>query len=325
LENLTVTAQQEEPTGSEAGSLSAEAATGEASVAHSEPIAAPAPVAAQGSHPAASASAGDNRAAERPEPDAGKATPAKLEASGEDALRIASRVINMSSGNRAWETDRAGRKPQFGAGPVRPRKRRLVALVAAAAVAAVASAIGTLLTIPGLTGGFGHEAVSDRGLEESVARIDADVQALKASLESSSRLSLAQLSKTGEILAKLEKAQADPASKLGRLSEALELLREAPPQIATAPAAAARMATKESTGSITPQGSAASRVGRLPAVEGWLLRKISGGVALIEDRDGMYYEVHPGDPVPGLGRVDAIRRQDGRWVVVTSSGLIIGH
>ncbi len=319
-----MTAQQEEPTGSEAGSLIAEAATGEASVAHSEPIAAPAPVAAQGSRPAASASAGP--AAETSEPDAARAKAAKLEASAEDALRIASRVVNMSSGNRAWETDRAGRKPQFGAGPVRP-KRRLFALVAAAAVAAVASAIGTLLTIPGLTSGFGHEAASDRSLEESVARVDADVQALKASLESSSRLSLAQLSKTGEILAKLEKAQADPASKLGRLSEALELLRDAPPQIATAPAGAARMATKESTGSITPQASAASKVavGRLPAVEGWLLRKITRGIALIEDRDGMYYEVHPGDPVPGLGRVDAIRHQDGRWVVVTSNGLIIGH
>ena len=27
--------------------------------------------------------------------------------------------------------------------------------------------------------------------------------------------------------------------------------------------------------------------------------------------------------VPGLGRVDAIRKQDGRWVVVTSKGLIV--
>jgi hypothetical protein len=26
--------------------------------------------------------------------------------------------------------------------------------------------------------------------------------------------------------------------------------------------------------------------------------------------------------VPGLGRVDAIRKQDGRWIVVTSKGVI---
>jgi len=33
------------------------------------------------------------------------------------------------------------------------------------------------------------------------------------------------------------------------------------------------------------------------------------GSALIESRRGMY-EVYAGDPIPGLGRVDAIRRQD---------------
>jgi hypothetical protein len=35
------------------------------------------------------------------------------------------------------------------------------------------------------------------------------------------------------------------------------------------------------------------------------------------------FEVFAGDPVPGLGRIDAIRKQDGRWVVVTSKGLIV--
>jgi hypothetical protein len=34
-------------------------------------------------------------------------------------------------------------------------------------------------------------------------------------------------------------------------------------------------------------------------------------------------EVDQGDVVPGLGRVDAIRKQDGRWVVVTPRGLIM--
>jgi hypothetical protein len=47
-------------------------------------------------------------------------------------------------------------------------------------------------------------------------------------------------------------------------------------------------------------------------------------MALIENRRGIY-EVYAGDPVPGAGRVDAIRRQDGRWVVVTSKGLIVGR
>jgi hypothetical protein len=45
---------------------------------------------------------------------------------------------------------------------------------------------------------------------------------------------------------------------------------------------------------------------------------------LIEGRQGIF-EVYAGDPVPGLGRIDAIRRQDGHWVVVTSKGLIVAR
>ena len=65
-------------------------------------------------------------------------------------------------------------------------------------------------------------------------------------------------------------------------------------------------------------------VGRLPVVDGWALRDVGNGGALIEGRGGIY-EVYAGDPVPGLGRVDAIRKQDGRWVVVTSKGLIVSR
>jgi hypothetical protein len=74
-----------------------------------------------------------------------------------------------------------------------------------------------------------------------------------------------------------------------------------------------------------PQASPAApktEVGRLPTVDGWVLREVGHGSALIESRQGLF-EVYAGDPVPGLGRVDAIRRQDGRWVVVTSRGLIV--
>ncbi len=44
---------------------------------------------------------------------------------------------------------------------------------------------------------------------------------------------------------------------------------------------------------------------------------------MIQSPRGGILEVIPGDNVPGLGRIDGIRRQDGRWVVVTSRGLIV--
>jgi hypothetical protein len=52
------------------------------------------------------------------------------------------------------------------------------------------------------------------------------------------------------------------------------------------------------------------------------VRDVRRGTALIEGRLGMI-EVDAGDVVPGLGRIDAIRKQDGRWVVVTARGLIL--
>ncbi len=181
------------------------------------------------------------------------------------------------------------------------------------------------------TASFGHpggDAASTAGnhaLEASVARIDADVAALKASVEHTSKMGVSQFNKTSDRLDKLEKAQAEPAAKLARLSEAVEKLHAAPP--APAAAAAPQAASKEVTGSVTPAAPALvaapkSEVARLPTIDDWILRDVSHGGALIEGRRGVY-EVYAGDPVPGLGRIDAIRRQDGRWVVVTSRGLIV--
>jgi hypothetical protein len=106
----------------------------------------------------------------------------------------------------------------------------------------------------------------------------------------------------------------------------VEKLHAAPPAPAAA-AAAQATTSKEVTGSVTPAAPALaaapkSEVARLPTINDWILRDVSHGGALIEGRRGVY-EVYAGDPVPGLGRIDAIRRQDGRWVVVTSRGLIV--
>jgi hypothetical protein len=43
---------------------------------------------------------------------------------------------------------------------------------------------------------------------------------------------------------------------------------------------------------------------------------------VVENQNGRYFEVGPGSTLPGLGRVDAIKREDGRVVVVTRNGLI---
>jgi hypothetical protein len=323
MEKLTVSEQQTEPNSSESGGWFVPGS----SAAQTEPMAS-APHAVPGPSDVASHAAGDRRAGETPGLSPANAGPAKPEAAPADALRAPAKVINAATGNRAWEGSGAGQQPGSAPKPSVPGKGRFSAIAAVAVVAAVAGALGSAVVIYGLPRIAGNEIASEqnRAVEASVARIDTAIQALKASVENTSRLSLAQLSKTSERLEKIEKAQTDPSSKIGRLSEALELLRDAPPPIAAA--AEARIVSKDATGSITPPPAAAPKpaatVARLPVVDGWLLRRIAGGVAYIEGTDGMF-EVHPGDPVPGLGRVDAIRRQDGRWVVVTSRGLVVGR
>ncbi len=275
-----------------------------------------------------------------PRPDAPRVEAAKPEAS-----RTPGKLMIMSPSDRAWAHE--GVAPEAAAGQTAaggvPGKRRIGAMAAVVALAVVAGALGGALATAGLGHVVGADtaAAGDHALEATVARIDADVVALKASVEHTSRTDMAQLNKTSDRLDKLEKAQAEPAAKLAKLSEAVEKLRPAP---ATAPAAAnaAQAAQKEVTGSVTPPSTAPAalaaaapkadakvsdarnEVGRLPTLDDWVLRDVGNGGALIEGRRGMY-EVYAGDPVPGLGRVDAIRRQDGHWVVVTSRGLIVAR
>ena len=58
--------------------------------------------------------------------------------------------------------------------------------------------------------------------------------------------------------------------------------------------------------------------------EGWRLRDFYDGRAVVESRNGTQFRVGPGSNVPGLGRVETIKRENGKVVVVTASGIIAG-
>ncbi len=210
-------------------------------------------------------------------------------------------------------------------------KRRFAGIAAVVVLAAIAGALGGALATANLKHLVGADLMASATgtLDSSIARIEAEVSALRASVEQTSQMGAAQLNKTSDRLDKLEKAQAEPAARLAKLSEAVDKLRAAP--ATAAPVAANNVAAKEVTGSVAPTAVTATpppapkpEVARLPTVDGWVLRDVSYGAALIEGRRGTY-EVYAGDAIPGLGRVDAIRRQDGHWVVVTSKGLIVAR
>jgi hypothetical protein len=282
----------------------------------------------------------------KPAPEQGKVDASKdapqIESKSEakpDAPKPSGQILIMPR-DQAWKGEGIDPKAQstdgksgiFG-------KRRVAALAAVIALAAAAGAVGGALA----TAGFGHigntdtKAASSRALEDSLSRIDTEVAALRTSLEQASKHTASQIGKTTDRLDKVEKAQGEPAAKLAKLSETVEKLRTAsaatPAPAAVAVPAASPISPKETTATIQTANAAAApiplpppkpEIARLPTVEGWVLRDVSNGSALIEGRQGIF-EVYAGDQIPGLGRVDAVRKQDGHWVVVTSRGLVVAR
>ena len=147
-----------------------------------------------------------------------------------------------------------------------------------------------------------------QALKEQVVQVRVDLAALKTSIDAGQRSANAQFTRIGERVDRIDRTQAEPVAKLTKAIEAFERRAD--------------LHAKETTGSITPPQPIGAPAKQSGGVEGWVVRDVQRGTALIEGRIGMI-EVDPGDVVPGLGRVEAIRKQDGRWVVVTSKGLIL--
>ena len=190
---------------------------------------------------------------------------------------------------------------------------RFTLFAAAVALAAALGAMIGALTAYGLARPASTAVAADalgvddiQALKENVVQARLELAALKLSVDSASRSAATQFTRIGERIDRLERAQVDR----GKLGKALDELD----RVSRAEAAAA---PKDATGSIAPPPAA--QPGK---VDGWVVRDVRRGTALIEGRMGLI-EVDQGDVVPGLGRVDAIRKQHGRWVVVTSKGLIM--
>jgi hypothetical protein len=144
---------------------------------------------------------------------------------------------------------------------------------------------------------------------------DPDIRALKASVEAvKDGIERAKQDQANRI-AQLG-AQVDPAAKLGQIVDKLdriEKLAAAPKQAAAPPASGEPAAT----GSIADPKTATPK----PLVSSWVVRDVYDGRALVEGREGLI-EVGTGSTIPGIGRVEAIRREGKDWIVVTAKGVI---
>jgi len=120
----------------------------------------------------------------------------------------------------------------------------------------------------------------------------------------------------------------DSTARIADLASRLDKLEKRPPAVVavapTAPTPSPRLAalaarpdplvSNETTGSIEKP--------RAP-LRGYWLVEAHDDFAVVDGRDGPQ-QVAPGDVLPGAGRVLRIERRGHDWVVVTSSGIIVG-
>jgi hypothetical protein len=194
--------------------------------------------------------------------------------------------------------------------------RAAVLAVAIALSAAAGSAVGAVAAVA-----FADDArsIEVKALQGVIAKLSTEVASLKASIDSNAKTANAQLAKMADRVERAEKAQAEPASRVAKLSELLERIDKRTASAAAAPAPALASAP-DVTGSI-----ASKQQDRPSVVNGWVLREVFRGGAMVENERMGMFEVVPGANLPGLGRVETIRRQDGRWVVVTPKGFIVSQ
>jgi hypothetical protein len=219
-------------------------------------------------------------------------------------------VTSSSAGTAKDEPRQAAPEPARDASL--PRSLRL-AMIAAPLAAAVT--IGSFVGSRGVTQFWPRVALSSSSVAASDAQAPnagpAALSALKTYVEGATRNANLQFATLADRLDRIERAQAEPNVKLARIAEAVDRLEKERKKVMAAAA--------EITGTVPNSSSAPAEAKVLPD---WILHGVRGRHALVENGDGDLFEITDDSRLPGLGRVEGIKRQDGQWVVVTTRGVI---
>jgi hypothetical protein len=167
-------------------------------------------------------------------------------------------------------------------------------------VAATLAMVAALGVVVGVAAGGGFAAreptvnlAERQSMQRSIAKLDKEIASLKASVAAANKSARGEVAKITE-----------------RLPSAPEITGSIPalPAAAPTPLPAPRPAVAAET--------------RPPVVYDWSIRYVRDGYVYVRGH-GDTYQVQLGAPLPGLGPVQQVKRQDGRWLVVTPKGLIV--
>jgi len=130
------------------------------------------------------------------------------------------------------------------------------------------------------------------------------------------KLNLAALS---VIKSDLDTASRNTTSQFAKIADRLDKLDQR-----TAMASETTGSIASAAGAVPAAASITSDVPKLSdrILQDWVVQDVQNGRALVESRNGGIFDVGAGSTLPGVGRVDTIKRQDGQWLVLTERGTI---
>jgi hypothetical protein len=214
--------------------------------------------------------------------------------------------------------------PKLGAGDeeVDDAPEEAAADTAAPAAAAHSSRFMMLAASVAFAAAFGSfvGSVSGSGLAHFLYPAAAAPAAGATASADATREMKLQLTELSTIKANLDNTSRATTSQLAKLSDRLDRLDQR---------VASTSPTTETTGSIAPP--AAAPVPPAPPtapklsdriLPDWVVQDVQDGRALVQSRYGGMFDVGEGSTLPGVGRVDQIKRQDGQWIVLTARGVI---
>lgn len=182
-----------------------------------------------------------------------------------------------------------------------PRQKRQTLFAASVMLAASCGAV-----FGALIGGAAQQKPTEvvhlsdsQATQQAVANLTKELAALKSNVDAAGKTMHAQFAKIGDKLA--ERSARDTADVTGSIA---------------APSIAAPLPMPKPS-----QHLAALENQARPVVADWSIRTVQDGFVFVQGH-GEIYQVAIGAPLPGLGPVEQVKRQDGRWIVVTPKGVI---
>ena len=159
-------------------------------------------------------------------------------------------------------------------------------------------------------------------LRRQVSGMSENLDGLRTAVDQSSKATNDRFGRFAENLDRIERVSSSSTAKLDKIAQ-VQAQTPAPAIVQAQPAPQqgpmmASVAAPEFTGSV-PAAERASAPRK--TIKGWSVRQAYEGIAILQGPTGVV-EAVLGQQVPGLGRIEEIRSENGRLVVESSGGVV---